>query len=108
AEALTALREAIASGDPYHLAVLDYQMPEMDGAMLARTIKAEAPLKPTVLIMLTSLGQPDDPSELKRAGIFACLNKPARQSKLWDVLAEAWASRLQQSPTEMLTIPIAA
>ena len=107
-QALTALGEALASGDPYHLAILDYQMPDMDGAMLARSIKGQPALKQTVLIMLTSLGQPEDANELKRAGIFACLNKPARQSKLWDVLAEAWASRLQQSPTEMLTIPIAA
>ena len=107
AEALAALREASASGDPYHLAVLDYQMPEMDGEMLARAIKADALLRETVLVMLTSLGQPDDVNQLKLAGIFACLVKPARQSKLWDVLAEAWAARLKQSPAQMLTMPSA-
>jgi len=107
AEALAALREAIASGDPYHLAVLDYQMPGMDGEMLARAIKADALLRETVIVMLTSLGQPDDVNQLKKAGIFACLVKPARQSKLWDVLAEAWAARLKQSPAQMLTMPAA-
>ncbi|HWW03556.1 MAG TPA: response regulator [Candidatus Acidoferrum sp.] len=107
AEALAALRQAVAAGDPYHLAVLDYQMPEMDGAMLARAAKADVSLRDTMLIILTSLGQPDDASELKQAGIFACLSKPARQSKLWDVLAEAWAARLKQSPAQMLTLPAA-
>src|SRR6266404_3036231 len=107
AEALAALREALAAGDPYHLAVLDYQMPGMDGEMLARAIKADALLRETVIVMLTSLGQPDDVNQLKKAGIFACLVKPARQSKLWDVLAEAWAARLKQSPAQMLTMPAA-
>jgi two-component system, sensor histidine kinase and response regulator len=105
AEALLALREAIASKDPYHLAILDYQMPEMDGEMLARAIKADTSLCETVLIMLTSLGQPDDVNQLKQADVFACLVKPARQSRLWDVLAEGSAARLKQSPTEMLIMP---
>lgn len=34
ADALAALRRARAEGDPYHFALLDYQMPEMDGAAL--------------------------------------------------------------------------
>jgi len=108
AEALAALRAALTIGDPYHLAVLDYQMPDMDGEMLARAIKADASLRDTVLIMLTSLGQPDDMNQLKQADVFACLVKPARQSKLWDVLAEAWATCLQQSPAQMLTLPAAS
>jgi two-component system, sensor histidine kinase and response regulator len=75
--------------------------------MLARAIKAEISLRETVLIMLTSLGQPDDISKLKEAGIFGCLSKPARQSRLYDLLAEAWAARLRVTPTQMLTLPAA-
>jgi two-component system sensor histidine kinase/response regulator len=57
--------------------------------------------------MLTSLGQPDDPVRLKASGIVACLVKPARQSKLLEVLAEAWAGRLNQTPAQLLTLPTA-
>lgn len=104
-EALMVLREARAAGDPYHIAVLDYQMPGMDGEMLARAIKADHLLTETVLVMLTSMGQPDDPQQIKEAGIFACLVKPVRQSKLWDVLAQAWGAHMKQSPVQLLTRP---
>ena len=96
-EALALLRQASAAADPFHIAVLDHQMPEMNGEMLARTIKADPALRDTVLILLTSMGQPEDPARLKDAGIFACLVKPVRQSRLWDTLAEAWAARLGES-----------
>jgi len=104
-QALQVLREARSAGDPFHIAVLDYQMPGMDGLMLARAIKADPALQETVLVMLTSLGQPDDVNLLKEAGIFACLVKPVRQSKLWDVLAEAWAAHAKQCPTHLLAPP---
>ena len=104
-QALQMLRQARSAGDPFHIAVLDYQMPGMDGLMLARAIKADPALQETVLVMLTSLGQPDDVNLLKEAGIFACLVKPVRQSKLWDVLAEAWAAHAKQCPTHLLAPP---
>jgi PAS domain S-box-containing protein len=96
-EVLPALRAAQAAGDPFHLAILDHQMPGMDGEMLARAIKADPFVRDIVLIMLTSLGPPEDANRLKEGGFFACLAKPARSSKLWDVLAEAWAARAASS-----------
>jgi PAS domain S-box-containing protein len=107
-EALAKLREARAASDPYHIAILDYQMPGMDGEMLARAIKADPELRATLLVMLTSLGRPDNTNRLKEAGVFACLLKPVRQSKLWDVLAEAWGAHTRQSPVQLLTRPAPA
>ena len=98
-EALRVLRAAQAAGNSFHIAILDYQMPGMDGVMLARAIKADPALRETVLVMLTSLGQPENVDELKAAGIFACLVKPASPSRLWDVLAEAWAAHGKPAPT---------
>jgi len=53
--------------------------------------------------MLTSGGSPDDATRLTEAGIFACLVKPVRQSKLWDVLVMAWGARNKMSATQLLT-----
>jgi PAS domain S-box-containing protein len=87
-EALTLLREAVASGRPYDAAVLDMQMPGMDGLTLARIIKAEPALAATRLIILTSLGYAVTPAELKAAGIDSYLVKPVKQSRLYDRLVE--------------------
>src|ERR1700731_2453712 len=70
-EALGTLRAAAEAGQSYHLALLDVQMPEMDGLTLARAIKGDPALAGTLLIVLTSFGQAFSPAELKAAGIEA-------------------------------------
>ncbi len=92
-QALQALREARAAGDPYQVVLLDYQMPEMDGATLATAIKADPLLSGTVVIMLTSV------RHMQGVDIDACLMKPVRQSQLQNTLATAWSKKLQSGHT---------
>ena len=81
-EALLMLRQAASAGQPYGLALLDFQMPEMDGLALARTIKSDPVINATRLVMLTSHGQLLSPMELIDLGIDSCVVKPARQARL--------------------------
>jgi CheY-like chemotaxis protein len=56
-EALQALRAAKAGGDPFQFALLDYQMPGMDGDELARTIKADPKISETFVVLLTTVSR---------------------------------------------------
>ncbi len=91
ADALKLLRDAADAGAPYHLAVIDMQMPGMNGIELARAVRSDERLRPTVMLMLTCLEQPLDPAELAAAGFAGCLMKPVRQSQLFDAVANALA-----------------
>ena len=93
AEALCALRREGARGTPFDLAIVDMQMPEMDGLMLTRAIKGEPAIAATPLIMLSSLGKHIDITEIKAAGIEEYLVKPVKQSRLFDCLAEVMNRR---------------
>jgi signal transduction histidine kinase/DNA-binding response OmpR family regulator len=88
-EALDMLRKAALAGEAYDLALLDMQMPEMDGLDLARTIKADPLIANTRLILLTSLGRFLTPKEMQDAGILAFLVKPVKQSRLFDSIVAA-------------------
>lgn len=86
-EALAALRQAVAEGDPYRVAVLDMCMPDIDGEELARQIKADPALAATSLVMMTSVGARGDAARMEKVGFAAYLVKPVRQSHFYDCLA---------------------
>jgi PAS domain S-box-containing protein len=85
--ALTELQAACHAGDPFVAAIVDRQMPGMDGINLARAIKTDERLAATHLVLMTSLGRREDSDELDRIGFEACMIKPVRQSDLFDSLA---------------------
>ncbi|MEO5957581.1 MAG: response regulator [Opitutaceae bacterium] len=89
--ALHHLRAAAAAGMPFPLAVLDLQMPGMDGLELARAIKRDPAIASTRLVLLTSLGAHIDAPTREAAGLDECLFKPVRQARLFDALARSLA-----------------
>ncbi len=87
--AIQMLLHALDVGDPFQLAVLDMQMPVMDGEMLGRAIKANERLAKTGMVMLTSLGMRDNANVFREIGFEACLTKPVRNQELKRSLAQA-------------------
>lgn len=85
--ALGMLDEAQTNGQPFNIALLDYNMPEMDGVTLARLIRDNPQHHTTKLVMLTSLGSRGDAAMLRKAGYSAYLTKPIRQQQLRDCLS---------------------
>ena len=87
-EALAAVLEARAAGDPYHIVIADYHMPGIDGVMLAQQLRQQP--ERLVYVLLTSVGHWKEHASLPDGLIDACLNKPVRHRKLMDTLAAAW------------------
>jgi PAS domain S-box-containing protein len=89
--ALQALHDAVDESDPFAAAIMDMRMPEMDGEDLARAIKADAALSPTLLVLMSSPGNHGDAAEMARIGFAAAMVKPVRQSDLFDCLSTVLA-----------------
>jgi len=83
---LQALYRALDENDPFQMAVIDMQMPGMDGAALGRAIKADPRIADTRMLMLTSLGRRGDAQFFKEIGFAAYATKPVRHSELFNIL----------------------
>jgi two-component system sensor histidine kinase/response regulator len=86
AEALDCLRRAAREGDSYPLAIIDLEMPGMDGLTLAREIKADPEIAGIRLILLLGSANRITSEELRAAGFADWCFKPVRQSALLSCL----------------------
>lgn len=84
--ALEKLHTAATEGDPFRIAILDKQMPDMDGEDLGKRILADPLLNGTRVVLMTSLGVRGDAKRLAQSGFSAYLTKPVKQSVLYDCL----------------------
>ncbi|MEJ2154110.1 MAG: ATP-binding protein, partial [Desulfobacteraceae bacterium] len=85
-DALKLLYQAAEGGDPFQLAIIDHMMPDMDGKALGMAIKAAPNLANLHMLMLTSSCRGGDAKRLRKLGFDACLNKPVKQSLLYNCL----------------------
>lgn len=69
-------------GKPFEIALLDFQMPDLDGKQLAVQIKSHARLQETSLILVSSMPQRGEARKLEALGLAGYLTKPVRQSAL--------------------------
>jgi len=107
-----AIRELEASGtflasssSGYDLVILDMQMPETDGLELARRIKSRlqeeeekrgGAFSALRLMLLTSM-DPQTKEKIKASGtVEACLQKPVRQSQLYDAIATLFQKKKEE------------
>ena len=74
--------------EPFAVALLDMQMPGMDGLALARAIRAAPQLAGTALVMLSSWTARDLDEEARLAGIQVYTAKPVRRAQLRDTLID--------------------
>jgi len=107
-DALAMMRRAAADGAAFRLAVIDRNMPGMDGEELGRRIKEDPQLASAALVMLTSMAETPCGAEMRAAGFAACLSKPVREARLYDAIAVALGQREQMEEVEEESLTIRA
>ena len=96
--ALAKLQESLHKNKPFAMVLLDGHMPEMDGFAVAERISQDPRYNGVKLVMLTSAGQRQDVARCHKLGISAYLNKPIKQSELFDVISNVVGQAVAEKP----------
>ena len=106
ASAMKQLDQAAKAGTPFSLALLDYQMPAVDGKELAQRIRADDRFDELRLILLTSIDQALSANERADLKIHSSITKPLRRSRLFDSINETLGLP-QQKRAPAVATPVA-
>ncbi len=105
AQALQKLNQAMEEKDPFNIAVLDMQMPVMDGLILGKIIKADENIRSVHLVIMTSMGQMGDAIQFKEIGFAAYLAKPVSHSELLGCLSGIIAGEMDTRHGKSIITP---
>ncbi|MBF0303844.1 MAG: CHASE domain-containing protein [Desulfamplus sp.] len=92
-QALQSIYHAVENNDPFKVAIIDMQMPGMDGEEVGRRIKSDSRIADIRMVMLTSIGDKGDCKHFKTTGFDGYLTKPVRYNELMAVIASALAGK---------------
>ncbi len=111
-DALTKIKAAQDSGQPYDLILLDFLMPGMNGQEFAELVTQTGSIDNPQIIMLSSCDQPVNSASLDRIGIDSYLVKPVRERRLFDTIVRVLSNPVERvspvvvnPPATRLSIP---
>jgi CheY-like chemotaxis protein len=94
-EALNALQKGLQEKQPYHLALIDHKMPEMDGKELAKIIISHPNLCQTKIVMMTFINSQNEIKYfLEHQEFNYYLIKPIKSSRLFDMMITTLAPQV--------------
>jgi len=93
AEALQMLRKPCDDESWFDVAVVDYQMPDMNGHNLKRELAKDECLSRLPVLLLSSVDQAVQGDDVESLGFHRTLVKPVRNENLWKALQSAVSMR---------------
>jgi signal transduction histidine kinase/DNA-binding NarL/FixJ family response regulator len=90
-DALSRMRDAAARGEPYEVALIEFEQPGMDGEQLGWTVRSDDNLSRTLTMLMTSVGRRGDAARATSLGFSAYLVKPVEWAELYAALTEVLA-----------------
>lgn len=76
--------------NPYHLIIMDWMMPNLDGIATLRKIRKNPRFSDIPIILMTAYGREEVIQQAEAAGVNAFLIKPIKQSVLFDTIMEVF------------------
>jgi len=98
AGAILALGRAFEANDPFAIALVDGQMPEVDGLMLVEKIRRDRRFRPLKICFLTSAAHPEQIKRARQLGVSGYLIKPVKQSELFHLIV---SSMIEATPAAL-------
>ncbi|MDR2528322.1 MAG: response regulator, partial [Synergistaceae bacterium] len=85
-ECIKVVKKALEKKAPYHLIVMDYMMPDMDGIKTLKKLRGDIPDFDIPVVALTADAIAGEREKFLRAGFAAYLSKPVTRSDLEKVI----------------------
>ncbi len=86
-----AVLEDLKKGAKFDIAILDYQMPVMDGLSLAAELRKNKNTKSIPIVILTSLGKRDTLIDYENLNLSAFITKPIKHIQLYETLVSIFS-----------------
>lgn len=97
-QAIELLHTAAAQNNPFELVIIDYLMPEVNGAELGKMILNDKTIPPCPLVAYSSLARRGDAKFFERTGFMGYLSKPSMAQVLHDTLEKVLGEFNNPSP----------
>ncbi|HTL47095.1 MAG TPA: PAS domain S-box protein [Verrucomicrobiae bacterium] len=101
-QALALVDDMKKAGRSFAFALIDVDMPEMDGFQLAERLRRRPGAENMHIIMMVSIGNPEEVARCREMGLGTPIKKPLHQSRLLDTMLTALAtprhSRAPEAP----------
>ena len=104
-EALQQIASADVSGRPFDLALIDWQMPGLDGLAVGHRLAASRLSRQPARLLITAHQELLSDADLASTGYAAVLPKPIGPSRLFDQVQNTLSRRLRAADHE-LTLPL--